>query len=184
MISDLPDYIKTFILPKDTRFFSYIATDSINMAQASSKPELDFSLDNVLANRYHIYVVLAPSQLLDPTRPVSTEGSEVKNLYLRFDMSYTAADGTQKYDRLSVPGGKKTDDILIVNDGKFHFVELVFDFPICYYGLEAYPTLFMSLTKSFTSSANRRKFEQELRVAGVFLVPDSAYEYVKSLKFE
>ncbi|MCF0243167.1 MAG: fasciclin domain-containing protein [Bacteroidaceae bacterium] len=183
-IKDLPDYVKTWIFDKNSGFFNYISTDSINLQIASSKPELDFALQNVLSTKYHIFVVLVPSQVKEPERPVSDASNEIKNLYLRFDMSYTDADGTQKYNRLNTPDAKKvSDDILVVNDGKFHVVELEFTFPICYFGLQAYPTLFMSLTKSFTSTANRRKFEQELRVAGVFLVPDDVYDYVKSLKF-
>ena len=37
--------------------------------------------------------------------------------------------------------------------------------------LDAYPSLTMMHTKSYTSSANRKKYDQQMRVAGVFLVP-------------
>lgn len=184
IFEDLPGYIRNFILPEDATYFSYFSTDSINLSSTSSKPEMDFALRNVLSTKYKIYVVLVPSQLKEPWRPVSTATEENKNLYLRFDMSYTEADGSQKYKRLNVADAKKnTDDILVVNNGKIQVVELEFTFPICYSGLDAYPTLFMSHTKSFTSSTNRRKYEQELRVEGVYLVPEGANDYVQSLKF-
>jgi len=181
--TELPDFIKYFTFPKGQTHFEYISTDSINMSGATAKPELDFALRNVLSTKYKIYVVLVPSQLNDPTRPLATDKEEIKNLYLRFDMAYTDASNKQQFKRLNVPGAKQTADIKIVNDGKFHVVELEFEFPICYSGLDAYPTLFMSNTKSFTSSSNRKKFEQELRVAGIYLVPEGANDYVQSLKF-
>lgn len=181
--TELPDYIKYFTFPKGQTHFQYISTDSINMSGATAKPELDFALRNVLSTKYKIYVVVVPSQLLEPERPLATDKEEIKNLYLRFDMAYTDASNKQQFKRLNVPGAKQTADIKIVNDGKFHVVELEFEFPICYSGLDAYPTLFMSNTKSFTSSSNRKKFEQELRVAGIYLVPEGANDYVQSLKF-
>lgn len=181
--TELPDFIKYMMFPEGQAHFQYISTDSINMSGATAKPELDFALRNVLSTKYKIYVVMVPSQLNEPERPLSTDKTEVKNLYLRFDMAYTDADNKQQFKRLNVPGAKTTADIVIQNDAKFHVVELEFEFPICYSGLEAYPTLFMSNTKSFTSSSNRNKFEQELRVARIFLVPEGANDYVQSLKF-
>ncbi len=181
--TELPDFVKCMMFPKDRAHFQYISTDSINMSGATAKPELDFALKNVLSTKYKIYVVMVPSQLNEPERPLTTDKTEVKNLYLRFDMAYTDADNKQQFKRLNVPGAKTTADIVIQNDAKFHVVELDFEFPICYSGLDAYPTLFMSNTKSFTSSSNRSKFEQELRVAGIFLVPEGANDYVQSLKF-
>ncbi len=183
VFDELPGFIKNFVLPEYANFFSYVATDSINLSSTSSKPEFDFALRNVRSTKYKIYVVFIPSQIEEPWRPVSTATEENKNLYLRFDLSYTDADGSQKYRRLNVADAKKnTDDVLIVNDGKAHVVELEFSFPICYSGLDAYPTLFISHTKSFTSSTNRRKYEQELRIEGVYLVPEGANDYVQSLK--
>ena len=46
-----------------------------------------------------------------------------------------------------------------------------FTFPVCYYGLDAYPSLMMMHTKGYTSSSNRLKYDQQMRVAGVYLVP-------------
>ena len=112
---------------------------------------------------------------------IASEEENTKPLYVRFDMASTKADGTPAYERLNVKGaGKATDDIIVPGNGKFNVVELEYTFPICYYGLEAFPTLFVSHTKMFNNNDNREKFEQELRIAGIYLVPADAEDYVKN----
>lgn len=173
LFENVPAFIKKWILPENSEVFTYISLDKQNFQSTSSKVELDFALENVLSTKYHIYVVTVPAQVLYPEEPV-------KPTYLRFDLSYTDASGTQRFQRLNVPGEKLTADI-ITTPGKLSVIPLEFEFPISYYGLEAYPTLFMSHTKSFTSTTNRNKFDQELRIAGVFLVPETADNYYKKI---
>lgn len=173
LFENVPAFIKKFMLDNESQFLSYVSVDEASFASSSAKPELDFALKGVRSTKYHIYVVTAPAQLADP------EETALKPTYLRFDISYTDAEGTQKFQRLNVPGAKLTADI-ITTPGKFSVIELEFDMPICYYGLDAYPTLFISHTKSFTSSVNRKKYDQELRIAGLYLVPETADNHYKN----
>lgn len=165
LFDNVPDFLKKKIVSAKDGSLSYICTDSINFNSAAVKPEFDFALNNVRSTKYHIYVVTAPAQIKNPEKPL-------KPLYLRMDLAYNDADGSQKYERLNIPGAQTTDDIVVHNDGKLGVVELEVEFPICYEGLEAYPTLFMSHTKSFTPAANRRSYEQELRVVGIYLISE------------
>lgn len=179
MFSELSDFLKTVIVPKTSDYLTWVVTDSTNFSSTSAKPELDFALRNVLSQKYKIYVVFCPLK--------SRQGvliNEPKDLYLRFDMACNKADGTQLYQRINVPGASKTsNDIIVPADGKFHAVELEYTFPISYYGIDAFPTLFISHTKSFTTTSNRNKYEQELRVAGVYLVPAGAEDYVNNMTY-
>lgn len=173
LFEKVPSFIKKWLLPEDSQFFTYVSTDKENFASSSAKPELDFALKGLRSTKYHIYVVTVPAQLNDP------EEVALKPTYLRFDISYTDAEGTQQYKRLNVPGAKASADI-IAEPGIVNVIELEFDMPICYYGLDAYPTLFVSHTKSFTTSSNRNKYDQELRIAGLYFVPETADNYMKN----
>lgn len=173
LFENVPAFIKRWILPENSEFFTYVSIDRENFLSTSSKVEFDFALDNALSTKYHIFVVTVPAQVKDPEAPLLPT-------HLRFDLSYTDATGTQKFQRLNVEGKKLTDDI-ITTPGKLSVIEFEFEFPISYYKLDAYPTLLMSHTKAFTTSVNRNKYDQELRVAGVFLVPETAYNYFKNI---
>lgn len=169
LFEKVPPFIKKWLL-SDTQFFSYVSIDQENFSASSARPELDFSFGNALSTKYHIFVVTVPAQVEKP------EETALKPFYLRFDLSYTDADGTQRFQRLNVPGARLTDDI-ITEAGKLDVIHLEFTMPICYYGLAAYPTLFVSHTKTFTSATNRNRYDQELRIAGVYFVPEQAYNY-------
>ena len=69
------------------------------------------------------------------------------------------------------------EDILIKNMKKSLRDLGEFTFPASYYGLDAYPSLMMMHTKTYTSSANRKKYDQQMRVAGVYLVPKEYNDY-------
>lgn len=170
---NIPSFIKKDLL-SDTQYFSYVSIDKDNFSANSAKTEMDFALNNALSTKYHIYIVTIPAQLNEP------QETALKPYYLRCDLSYTDAAGTQRFQRLNVEGAKLTDDI-ITEPGKINVIHLEFTLPICYYGLEAYPTLFISQTKNFTTTANRNKYDQELRIAGVYLVPEQARQYYENL---
>lgn len=179
LFSELPDFLKSMIMPKTSNYITYISCDSANYG-TSAKPELDFALQNVRSQKYKIYVVFTPFS------HTATGDAYIKkrDLYVRFDMAYNKEDGSQAYQRINVPGAAKpADDIIVPGNGRYNYVELDFEFPISYYGIDAFPTLFVSHTKAFTTATNREKFEQELRIVGVYLVPESATEYVNNLKF-
>ncbi len=166
LLDNVPDFLKKKILSAKDGSLSYICTDSINFSHNTAKPEVDFALNNVRSTKYHIYVVTAPAQVKNPEQPI-------KPLYARIDLAYNAADGSQQYERLNIPGAANvTDDIIVHNDGKLGVIELEVEFPICYEGLKAHPTLFMSHTKNFTTFANRNRYDRELRIVGVYLISE------------
>ena len=188
LFSKVPEMIKQWILPEDSRYFSYVSVDSADHQTTSSKPEFRFALNGVRSTTYHIYVVTVPAQVEKPL-------AAVKPYYLRFYLSWTDASNKQQYTVL--PNGKRTTyevttddapagtkdpdtDVLtyIGNPGLVNVIDLgEFTFPACYYGLDAYPSLLMMHTKTYTSTTNRNRYERDIRVAGVYLVPKEYNDY-------
>ena len=176
LFSKVPAMFRQWILPKTSRFFSYVAVDSANIDGTTGKPEFNFALRGVRSTTYHIYVVTVPAQVEEPL-------ADVKPYYLRFYLSWTDAANKQQYTvlpngakssyEMTTDNGASTATLTYLGDpGRLNVFDLgEFTFPASYYGLDAYPSLMMMHTKSYTSSANRRKYDQQMRVAGVFLVP-------------
>ena len=194
LFSKVPEMFQQYLFPKDSRFFSYVAVDSADVAGTSSKPEFDFALENVRAATYHIYVITVPAQVEDPA-------AAVKPYYLRFYLSWTDAANKQQYSILPVDAngksastsseittdnGTNTKTVTYLGDpGRVNVFDLgEFTFPACYYGLEAYPSLMMMHTKTYTSSSNRKKYDQQMRVAGVYLIPKEYNDYWLNLDNE
>ena len=176
LFSKVPEMFRQWLLPKTSRFFSYVAVDAANIDGTTGKPEFNFALRDVRSTTYHIYVVTVPAQVEEPL-------ADVKPYYLRFYLSWTDADNKQQYTilpngakstiEMTTDNGESTATLTCLGDpGRINVFDLgEFSFPACYYGLDAYPSLMMMHTKSYTSSANRQKYDQQMRVAGVFLVP-------------
>ena len=176
LFSKLPPMLRQWILPQTSRFFSYVAVDSANVDGTTGKPEFNFALRDVRSTTYHIYVVTVPAQLEEPR-------ADVKPYYLRFYLSWTDEANKQQYTvlpngakssiEMTTDNGDSSETLVCLGDpGRVNVFDLgEFTFPACYYGLDAYPSLMMMHTKTYTSSANRRKYDQQMRVAGVFLVP-------------
>ena len=176
LFSKLPPMLRQWILPQTSRFFSYVAVDSANVDGTTGKPEFNFALRDVRSTTYHIYVVTVPAQVEEPQ-------ATVKPYYLRFYLSWTDAANKQQYTvlpngskssiEMTTDNGDSSETLVCLGDpGRVNVFDLgEFTFPACYYGLDAYPSLMMMHTKTYTSSANRRKYDQQMRVAGVFLVP-------------
>ena len=176
LFSKVPPMLRQMILPKTSRFFSYVAVDDANIDGTTGKPEFNFALRGVRSTTYHIYVVTVPAQVEEPMRVV-------KPYYLRFFLSWTDAANKQQYTvlpngakssiEMTTDNGESTATLTYLGDpGRVNVFDLgEFTFPACYYGLDAYPSLMMMHTKSYTSSANRQKYDQLMRVAGVYLVP-------------
>ena len=186
IFSKVPKMFHQWLFPDNSPYFSFIAVDSADVDGTTSKPEFNFALGTIKNNgtitgqvrsaTYHIYVVTVPEQLINPE-------AAVKPYYLRFYLSYTDANNKQQYEVL--PKGAKTTSKIITDDGentatltyvgdpdKVNVIDLgEFTFPACYYGLDAYPSLMMMHTESYTSSSSRAKYDQQMRVAGVYLVP-------------
>jgi hypothetical protein len=182
LFSKVPPMLREQILPKTSRFFQYVAVDSANIEGTTGKPEFNFALRGVRSATYHIYVVTVPAQVDEPK-------ADVRPYYLRFYLSWTDAANKQQYtilpqgakssSEITTDNGTSTATVTYVGDpGKVNVIDLgEFSFPACYYGLDAYPSLMMMHTKSYTSSANRKKYDQQMRVAGVYLIPKEYNDY-------
>ena len=107
LFSKVPKMFHQYLFPQDSRFFTYVAVDSADIAGTSAKPEFDFALEGVRAATYHIYVITVPAQVENPA-------ADVKPYYLRFYLSWTDADNKQQYNVL--PKGAKTSLELSTGD--------------------------------------------------------------------
>ena len=182
LFSKVPKMFDQWLFPQRSRFFSYIAVDSANIDGTTGKPEFCFALRDVRSATYHIYVITVPAQVEEPL-------AAVKPYYLRFYLSWTDAankqqltvlpQGAKSTVEISTDNGESTATMTYVGDpGRVNVIDLgEFTFPACYYGLDAYPSLMMMHTKSYTSSANRSKYDQQMRVAGVYLIPKEYNDY-------
>ena len=174
LFSKVPSMLMKWIKPATSRFFSYVAVDSIE--GTTGTPEFNFALRGVRSATYHIYVVTVPAQVEEPM-------ADVKPYYLRFLLSWTDAANKQQISvlpkgakttlEMTTDNGNSTATMTYLGDpGRINVFDLgEFEFPACYYGLDAYPSLLMTHTKKYTSTTNRKKYEQRMRVAGVYLVP-------------
>ena len=176
LFATVPKMFHQWLFPKTSQFFSYVAADSTNIDGTTSKPEFNFALKGVRSTTYHIYVITVPAQVENPE-------AAVKPYYLRFYLSWTDASNKQQYtvlpqgakttSKITTDNGETTSTVTYLsNPGGVNVIDLgEFTFPACYYGLDAYPSLMMMHTESYTSTANRRKYDQGMRVQGVYLVP-------------
>ncbi|MBQ7509643.1 MAG: fasciclin domain-containing protein [Prevotella sp.] len=176
LFSKVPEMFHQWLFPATSRFFTYVAVDSANIDGTTGKPEFNFALEGVRSTTYHIYVITVPAQVEEPL-------ADVKPYYLRFYLSWTDASnkqqltvlpqGANKDIEMTTDEGTSTNKLTCIGDpGRVNVFDLgEFTFPVCYYGLDAYPSLMMMHTKGYTSSSNRKKFDQQMRVAGVYLVP-------------
>ena len=160
----------------------------------SAVPELDFIVHNLRSTTYHIYVVTAPDQLLDDG--VTRITTNMKKYYLNFYLNYTDADNVQKKVELKLnPNadptwgpqsvtekiGTKNVTSIVTEPGYVNVIDLgEFTFPVSYLGLDAYPNLMMCHTQTFNNATKRKKYEQYMRVAGVFFFPVEADTYYKN----
>jgi len=182
LFSKVPQMFHQWLFPTNSRFFSYVAVDSANVEGTTGKPEFNFALRDVRSATYHIYVVTVPAQVEEPQ-------ADVKPYYLRFYLSWTDAankqqltvlpQGAKSTIEMTTDNGESTATMTYIGDpGRVNVFDLgEFTFPACYYGLDAYPSLMMMHTKTYTSSANRKKYDQQMRVAGVYLVPKEYNDY-------
>lgn len=176
ILSELPDFLKRRVMSKKSNYVTWVATDEANYATNSARPEMDFAITNALSTKYRIFVIFCPISHTAEGNPYLKKD---KPYYARFDIAYNKADGSVDYYRLN-PGKTSKDEIIIPADGKFHYVEMSFEFPITYYGIEAFPTFFISNDKKFSTSSNRSKYEQELRIQNIYFVPEEALDHFKN----
>ena len=186
LFTKVPQMFRQWLFPKTSRFFTYVAVDSAYIEGTSGKPEFSFALNGVRSSTYHIYVVTVPAQVEEPK-------ADVKPYYLRFYLSWTDASNKQQLDvlpkgsskdlEMTTDEGESTNKLTFIGDpGRVNIFDLgEFTFPVCYYGLDAYPSLIMMHTKNYTSTALRKRYDQQMRVAGVYLVPKEYNDIMTNL---
>lgn len=188
IFSKVPEMFKQWLFPANSPYFSYVAVDSTDITGSSDKPEFDFALGRLMGNGvtgtvrsgiYHIYVVTVPAQIDD------SEPHLVRPYYVRFYLSWTDANNKQQYTTLpkeykapqtfstaDKPEKPEANTIYVGDPDKVNVLDLgEFEFPVCYYNTTAYPSLMMMHTKNYTSKPLRERYDQQMRVAGVYLVP-------------
>ncbi len=165
MVGNLPAFFRNEVWPKDQDYASYIYVDSTSYYAKSSQVELDFALSNVRATKYHIYIITAPLAWSD--------GETAKSQTLSVYMLYNNEDGDMAARQL-------ISSESVENPTTYTLWETEFEFPICYYGVSANPVLCILNSARFTTTSYRSRNDQEMRIAGIYLVPDEAYEYVQS----
>ena len=158
----------------------------VNVPEGSAfAPEMDFALSNVLSTTYDIYAVVVPGWIEN-----QGDSTYVRKPYtLRFDINYTNEKNEEVRGRfngeelvtvaaqvIKVPaficGAEKVDTIKL---GRVTF-------PICYAGTEAYPNIKAYCTLTSFGSANRKKYDQQIRIANIIMKPIDLVEYEEKLK--
>lgn len=158
----------------------------VNVPQGSAfAPEMDFTLSNVLSTTYDIYAVVVPGWIEN-----HGDSTYVRKPYtLRFDLNYTNEKNEEVRGRfngkelvtvaaqvIKVPaficGAEKVDTIKL---GRVTF-------PVCYAGTKAYPNIKAYCTLTSFGSANRKKYDQQIRIANIIMKPIDLVEYEEKLK--
>lgn len=158
----------------------------VNVSEGSAyAPEMDFKLPDVLSTTYDIYAVVVPGWIEN-----QGDSTYVRKPYtLRFDLNYTNEKNEEVRGRfngkelvtvaaqvIKVPaficGAEKVDTIKL---GRVTF-------PICYAGTEAYPNIKAYCTLTSFGSANRKKYDQQIRIANIIMKPIDLVEYEEKLK--
>lgn len=184
LFSKVPKMFNQWLFPAREKFFTYYAVDSTNIDGTTGKPELNFRLNGVRSATYHIYVITVPEQISNDYAAATP-----KPYYLRFYLSWTDASNKQQYTvlpqgarstyEITTANGNSTATLTYVGDpGRVNVLDLgEFTFPACYAGTDAYPSLMMMHTKTYTSAQNRNRYDQQMRVAGVYLIPKECNDY-------
>lgn len=147
-------------------------------------PELDFALPNVLSTTYDIYAVVVPAWI----EHIGEEDFVRKPYTLRFDINYTNEKNEEiraRFDgeqAVSVATQAAKIPAVLCGQEKVDTVKLGrVTFPVCYRGTEAYPNIKVFCTLTNFGSANRAKFEQQIRIANIIMKPIDLVEYEEKL---
>lgn len=159
-------FINKVVMPElfDKRFDSELQYVRIN-ANSSTNSSFCVALRNTLATTYRVIMVTAPPQV---------EEDYVKEIAKkqRFNFWIDYFDGTdQKVDVLTPVKAE-------MQSNKFTYFDLgEVTFPICYLGLDAYPTLRVQCTNPSESGVSVKQYESIIRLAGVILIPKEAVDF-------
>lgn len=186
------DFLKVWLMPKSSSYLTYYGTDA-TMITSTGRVEMDFNLKGAMATKYHVYVVFIPETLND------TEVTDKQSSWtFAFSTHNTEGASTLGFSKVEDVEGKKvvtsfsntsfntnTSVVPYTAEGnsKIHVVDFDIEVPICYSNTDASPVLFVQNAGS-TSARQAKNYDRNLRIAGVFCVPESAKDYVKTLKYE
>ena len=181
-VENLPDTLCTFDYPTETEL-RYVR---INVPDGNSAaPEMDFPLHGVLSTTYDIYAVVVPGWL----EHMGDEEYVRKPYTLRFDINYTNEKNEEVRARFNGEEAITTATVatkiapFLCGDQKIDTLKLGrVTFPVCYAGTDAYPNIKVLCTLSSFGSANRKKYDQQIRIANIILKPIDLVEYEEKLK--
>ena len=161
------------VLPENQTGLSYVKASIPEGSNYAA--ELDFYLPNVLSTTYTVYAIIVPACLEN----YAMAEEDRKPYTLVFDINYTDASNTQISGRFNgeevltkATEIKKIEPFEVGRD-KVDTLKLgKVTFPICYYGTEAKPNIKVAHGVTSFLSSTKKKYEQELRIAGIVLVPE------------
>lgn len=158
----------------------------VNVSEGSAyAPEMDFKLPDVLSTTYDIYAVVVPGWIENQDNP-----DYVRKPYtLRFDINYTNEKNEEVRGRFNGEGlvteAAKVVKVpaFVCGDEKVDTIKLGrVTFPVSYAGTEAYPNIKVYCTLTSFGSANRKKYDQQIRIANIIMKPIDLVEYEEKLK--
>lgn len=159
-------FIDKVVIPElfDKRFDSNLQYVRIN-TNSSTNSSFCVALEDVLATTYRVIMVTVPPQVEEDY--VNEIAKKQKFL---FWLDYF--DGTnQKVDAITPVKSE-------MQSNKFTYFDLgEVTFPICYSGLEAYPTLRVQCNNPSESGVGVKQYESIIRLAGVILIPKEAVDF-------
>ena len=182
------DFLKIWMMPKSSSYLTYYGTDA-TMISNTGRVEMDFYLKGAKSTKYHVYVVFIPESLND------TEVTDKQSSWT-FAFSTHTGEGAATLGFSKVEGNvvtsfsntsfSATNGVVTysaADNSKIHVADFEIEVPICYSETDAAPVLFIQNAGSQSARA-AKNYDRNLRIAGVFCVPESALDYVKKLKYE
>lgn len=163
---DVPAILTKEFFKEGTTSFYYIYTDPLYFEKTSAQVEWDFMFTDLRSTKYHLYILFMPATF-DPNNT-----TDIKEAKYRITLTYTDANGTPQKKNLNA-----NYVISKANGDKVNVFSAEIDSPICTAGIkDASMNVFIENANTFITSTNRNKYEQGIRLAGVFLVPDEIYQ--------
>lgn len=181
-VTNVPKDFCTFDQPDEENLY-YVRVD---VPEGSAyAPEMDFVLSNVLSTTYDIYAVVVPGWI----EHQGDETYERKPYTLRFDINYTDADNNEVRGRFNGEGLVTTAaqvvkvPAIVCGAEKVDTIKLGrITFPVCYAGTGAYPNIKVYCPLTSFNSTNRKKYDQQIRIANIIMKPIDLVEYEEKLK--
>jgi len=134
----------------------------VKPTSSSSSPEIDFYLGGVLSTTYNIYGVFVPANV------ANLSATNLRPNYVTVTLGYNNEKGQTRTQQL----GKFTNDSARIDTVFFG----EFTFPMCYRGTGYYP--YIRVRSSFNTSSESDIYDNEIRMAGIILVPKELDDYL------